>query len=500
MLAAILLVVATDGLRIEVTAAKGLLPTPTNGRMLVVFSTPDDDEPYRSVGEIGKDAPTVVGADADDFASGRTSTIDADALAFPVGTLAKIKPGRYRVQALFDRSRDIRLPTASSNLLSAAVEIEINPASVVRNPPEGNAGKDNSLKGGVLRLQLARTIPEPKEEPRADIRYIKLRSAALSRFWGRDIFLRAGLLLPVGWQTDRERRYPLRVHIGGFGGRYYEVAGWRTAGAKEPRFLTLVLDGAGPLGDPYQVDSANHGPWGEALTRELIPHVEKEYRGDGRRVVDGASTGGWVSLALQVFYPDFFRGCWSHCPDPVDFRSFQLMNLYRDSNAYVNATGFERASMRTLDGDTLYTVRHEVLLERVLGRGGRWELSGRDWASWNAVFGPRGKEGLPKPLWNGATGVIDTTLIDVWKKYDLRLKLETDWKTLAPKLRGKIRVYVGDSDDYFLNNAVERLKDFFDRAKPPYEGKIEFARRRGHNWRALNNRQMLEEMAEAVSR
>jgi hypothetical protein len=474
------LLLASAELRIEVTVAKGLLDKPTDGRMLVVLGAADDERPYRTIGGLGPDAPPVIGADASGFASGKVAVLTGSSLAFPCGTLGKVKAGRYRVQALFDHSRDIRLPKAPGNLLSKAVEAEIDPE-----------------KGGVVRLELTDAIPEVTEKPRSDLRYIKLRSEALSKFWGRDITLRAGLMLPAGWETDKESRYPLRVHIGGFGSRYSHIAGMRQAGEKEPRFLTLMLDGAGPLGDPYQVNSDGHGPWGDAVTKELIPHVEKEYRGNGRRVTDGASTGGWVSLALQVFYPDFFSGCWSHCPDPVDFRSFQLMNLYDDDNAYVNPTGFERPSMRTLDGDTVHTVRHEVLLERVLGRGGRWELSGRDWASWNATFGLRGKDG-PVPLWDGETGKLDPAVVEAMKRYDLRRKLEAEWTTLGPKLRGKVRVYVGDADEYFLNNAVERLKAFFDRARPAYEGKVEFARRRGHNWRALTDRQMLEEMAAAV--
>ncbi|MGL4551543.1 MAG: alpha/beta hydrolase-fold protein, partial [Gemmataceae bacterium] len=446
MILVLMAALAAD-LRIEVTVAKGLLPKPADGRVLVILGR-EEGEPYRTIGDLAMTAPPVAGADADGFGPGKVAMLDGTALAFPAGTLAKVKPGRYRVQALFDHSRDIRLPGAPGNLVSGVVEADIDPA-----------------KGGVVRLELTRALPEVTERPRADLRYVKLRSEALSKFWGRDITLRAGLMLPAGWEADADRTYPLRVRVGGFGTRYHHVAGMRQAGEKDPRFLTLLLDGAGPLGDPYQVDSANHGPWGEALTRELIPHVEKAYRGNGRRVVDGASTGGWVSLALQVFYPDSFRGCWSHCPDPVDFRSFQLMDLYRDANAYVNPTGFERPSMRTIDGDTVHSVRHEVLLERVLGRGGRWELSGRDWASWNATFGPRGK-----PLWDGPSGTIDRSVLEHWKQYDLRLRLEAEWETIGPKLRGKVRVYVGDADEYFLNNAVERLKASLDRAKPAFEG------------------------------
>jgi hypothetical protein len=217
-------------------------------------------------------------------------------------------------------------------------------------------------------------------------------------------------------------------------------------------------------------------------------------------VLDGESTGGWVSLALQVFYPDFFNGAWSHCPDPVDFRAYELINIYKDENAYVNPRGFERPAARELDGDVRYTVRHEVLLERVLGRGDRWALSGRDWAAWNAVFGPRGLDGLPRPLWDGETGKLDRGVVGHWEKYDLRLVLERNWRVLGPRLRGKLHVLVGEADDYFLNNAVHLLDRFLARARPAYEGKITYGMGGGHGWRGLTQKEMMAEMARAVGR
>ncbi len=326
------------------------------------------------------------------------------------------------------------------------------------------------------------------------------------------MYLRAGVILPRDFDKHEDKRYPLRVQTGGFGSRYTGVrevmrtgAGFRKTWLADetPRMILLHLDGASPFGDPYQVNSANNGPYGDAVTQELIPFVEKKYRGIGQpyaRVLDGASTGGWVSLALQVFYPDFFNGAWSHAPDPVDFRAFELINIYEDDNAYVNPRGFERPSAREVNGDTRFTMRHEVLIERVLGRGDRWELGGRDWGSWNAVFGPRGDDGLPKPLWDGKTGKIDKGVLEHWKKYDLRLVLERDWKTLGPKLRGKIHVWVGEADDYFLNNAVHLLDDFLTKAEPAYEGKIAYGARGNHGWRVLTEKQLMDEMAKAVEK
>ncbi len=153
-----------------------------------------------------------------------------------------------------------------------------------------------------------------------------------------------------------------------------------------------------------------------------------------------------------------------------------------------------------MDGETRYTVRHECQLEVVLGRGSRWELSGKDWCAWNATFGPRGADGLPKPLWDGKTGKIDRSVLDHWKQYDLRMHLEKNWAALAPRLAGKIHIWVGEGDDYFLNNAVHLLDDFLVKAKPAFDGKIVFVPRNGHNVQGLSPAETLKQMMDAVER
>jgi hypothetical protein len=268
-----------------------------------------------------------------------------------------------------------------------------------------------------------------------------------------------------------------------------------------PRMIQLYLDGDGPFGDSYQVNSDNNGPYGDAITQEVIPYVEQKFRGVGEpyaRVLDGGSTGGWVSLALQVFYPDFLNGTWSFCPDGVDFRAFQLVNIYSDKNAYVNAHGFERPSARDLNGDVRFTIRHECQMENVMGLGDSWSMSGEQWGAWNATYGPRGKDGRPVPLWDPKTGEIDHSVVEHWKKYDLRMVLEQNWKTLGPKLKGKINIWVGEADDYFLNNGVHLLDEFLKKADPPYRGKIAYGPGKGHCWLALSERQLMNEMAAAI--
>jgi hypothetical protein len=486
----------TTTLRFEVTVAKGLLPAPRDGRLLLVLAGKKEPEPRTTIGQMGMRVPPVLGCDVKAMAPGVKAVIDRRAAIFPLRELADLPAGRYFAQAVFDHNRDLKLPAAPGNLYSDPVEVNLDPAA-----------------GGTVKLELTRQVPlqdVPAEE--GLVKYVKIRSERLSKFHGRPIYLRAGVVLPAGYDRETDRRYPLRVRILGYGGRFTTAKAFLTPGTEfhktwmaddTPRMILLVLDGAGPFGDPYQVNSANNGPYGDAITQELIPYVEKRFRAVGKpyaRVLDGGSTGGWVSLALQVFYPDFFNGAWSHCPDPVDFRALQLINIYRDENAYVNTGGFERPAARELSGDVRWTVRHECQLERVLAPGDRWTLSGKDWAAWNAVFGPRGLDGLPKPIWDGRTGKIDKTVLDHWQKYDLRLVLERNWPTLAPKLRGKLHVWVGEADEYFLNNAVRLLDAFLSKAKPAYGGKVTFGPGQGHNWRGLTEKAMLTEMAVAVER
>jgi Putative esterase len=483
-------------LRFEITVGKGLLPAPQDGRMLVVLGrSQKDPEPRQSINETGNYWPPVLGVDARGLTTGSKVVVDQSALIFPLGHLARLPAGMYFVQAVFDYNPDIRLHDAPGNLVSEPVGVMLDPQ-----------------KGGTLKIELTRQLPaEELPQETEYVKYVKLRSELLSKFHGRPMYLRAGIILPRDHDKETERRYPLRVTISGFGSRYTDVAGkmslfsdfrrhWLSD--KCPRMILLHLDGAGPLGDPYQVNSSNNGPYGDAVIQELIPFVEKKYRGIGRpyaRVLDGVSTGGWVSLALQIFYADFFQGAWSHCPDPVDFRAYELINLYQDSNAYVNRHGFERPASRELNGDVRTTVRHECLLERVLGRGNRWELSGRDWCCWNAVFGPRGADGLPKPLWDGVTGKMDPSVLEHWKKYDLHLVLEKYWPILRPKLKGKLHVWVGDADDYYLNNAVYLLDDFLSKAKPAAEHRFTYGPRKGHFWRGLTEAAMMDEMALAIA-
>jgi hypothetical protein len=477
-------------LRFEVSVAAGLLIRPQDGRLLIVMSTKDTPEPRRQLGPTGMQAPPTLGHDVDQFGTGKTAVVDESAVAFPIADLAHLPAGDYSVQAIFDWNPNLRMssnprfPAIAGTLYSEPRRMHLDPAH-----------------GETVRLELTQKVPEetlPANTGRH--RYLKVKSEKLSAFHGRPIYVRAGVRLPADFDSEPTRRYPLRVHIGGYGSRYSVFPREDKAG---DAMVVLVTDGDGPLGDPYQVNSDNNGPYGDTLTQELIPYVEAHFRCIGKpfaRVLDGGSTGGWVSLALQVFYPDFFNGTWSSCPDPVDFRDFQLVNIYADVNAYTNKYGFERPGMRTVDGDTQETMRHECQIENLLGRGDSWTMSGGQWGAWNAVYGPRGPDGRPVPLWDPKTGAINHEAAEHWKRYDLRMVLEQNWATLGPRLQGKIHIWIGDADNYFLNNAVHRLDQFLTKAQPPYQGLIEYGPQQGHCWRKISEKQMIEQMLEAVHR
>lgn len=245
--------------------------------------------------------------------------------------------------------------------------------------------------------------------------------------------------------------------------------------------------------DSYAVNSQNVGPYGDAIMYELIPHVEKMFRGIGEgwaRFTYGGSTGGWEALAVQVFYPDEFNGCFAACPDPIDFRAYTVVNIYEDDNAYYLGGDWKRVprpGRRDFLGHISSTLQQMNHRELVLGTHSR---SGDQWDIWEAVYSPVGPDGYPQRIWDKRTGEIDAQVARYWREnYDLRYILERDWKILGPKLVGKLHIYCGTMDNYYLNNSVYLMEDFLTSTENPhYDGVVEYGDRAEHCWNGDHKR------------
>ena len=504
---------AVAALRFEVRYEPGLRGEPLDGRLLVMLSTKEGEEPRFQI-DTSLETQQMFGVDVNGLESGEGAILDGSAVGYPVEHLADVPPGEYFVQALvhvyetFRRAdgRVLKLPVddgegqqwerSPGNLYSTPRRLHIDPAAAE-----------------TISLVLDRVIPPI--EPPADTRYVKhvrIQSEKLTRFWGRPMHLGAIVLLPEGFDEHRQARYPVLYVQGHFqstfrgfretppepalsgearteaeyGYRFYQD--W-TSG-RLPRMLVVISQHANPYyDDSYGVNSENLGPYGDAIVEELTPYVETRFRAIGQgwaRVLMGGSTGGWIALAQQVFYPDFFNGAWCHCPDSVDFREYQMVDVYRNENAYWMESEWKkvpRVDRREVNGDLTATMEDANRYELVLGENAR---SGGQWDVWQAVYGPVGQDGYPQPIWNKRTGAIDREVADYWKEnYDLRAILERRWQTLGPKLVGKIHIKVGDADHFYLERAVRLLETFLESTKEPgrgpyYGGSVEYGDGHGH--------------------
>ena len=356
---------------------------------------------------------------------------------------------------------------------------------------------------------LFRSVIPPVQVPadNDNVKRIKIQSTILTKWWGHPIFLGATILLPKDYDKHPDVKYPVVYQHGHFGlgapGGFGRAGGAGRAGAaarggdftsywlgdNTPRMIVVSLQYPSPYyDDAYGVNSANNGPFGDAIIQELIPAVETKFRvlrEPYARLLTGGSTGGWISLAHQVFYPEFYGGVWSLCPDGVDFRYHQIVNVYADSNAYFMNRGswmkIDRPDNRRPDGNIVTMMKDENWFELAEGDHSR---SGGQWDIWEATYGPVGADGYPAPIWDKRTGVIDKTVAAYWKEhYDLRNILETNWPVLGPKVTGKLNVYVGDADSYFLNMGVHMLDDFLKKAESPKpSGEIVFQPMAPHCW------------------
>jgi enterochelin esterase-like enzyme len=362
-----------------------------------------------------------------------------------------------------------------------------------------------------LRLVANKVIPPiPLPADTDMVKRIRFQSAILSKWWGQPIYLGATVLLPRGYDTHPNVRYPVNYmqdHFslnppGGFGRGGDFDRFWMSDTA--PRFIAVTFQHPSPYyDDSYGVDSENNGPYGEAIIKELIPAVEQKFRvirQPWARMLSGGSTGGWIALAHQVLYPDFYGGSFALCPDSVDFSYHQIVNIYSDANAYYVEKGWtkvERPSQRTIDGNIEVMMKDENWYELVVGDKSR---SGGQWDIWEATYSPVGPAGYPRRLWNKETGVIDKSVAEQWKKYDMADILRKNWTVLGPKIADKIHVYVGDMDSYYLNDAVEKLNEFLTKTEDPkFAGEVVFQRRAPHCW-GPRNAELWQKLAAQVDK
>jgi len=521
-------------LRMGISFAASQSSKPLDGRMLLLISTDSSKEPRQQI----SDAVTtqqVFGVDVDGLAPATEAIVSDTTLGYPVNSLAGVKAGDYWVQGLLhvyetfhrgdgktvklpagDRGEGQQWPDAPGNLFSKPVKMHIDPASAT-----------------PIHIVLDQTIPAIPEV--ADTKYVKhfkLKSERLTKFWGRPVYLGAILILPEGYDSHPDAHYPLAIYHGHF---QTDVADFRETppdtklpaynidsliarcpnghegdlctkfgyerlqqekgyefykewiGPGFPRVLQLTIQHPTPYyDDSYAVNSENNGPYGDAITYELIPYVEAHYRGLGAwaRALYGGSTGGWEALGAQVKYPEDYNGAYANCPDPIDFHAFTTVDIYHDGNAFYSTGPWRttpRPGERDYMGRTRVTMEQSNQKEAVLGSKTR---SGGQWDIWEAVFSPAGPDGYPKRIFDKRTGVIDSTVAAYWRdNYDLVHIMQRDWATLGPKLRGKITLNVGRSDNFFLNDAVYYADDFLRSAKnPPADAQIDYGARDEHCW------------------
>ncbi|MFT7487464.1 MAG: enterochelin esterase-like enzyme [Candidatus Paceibacteria bacterium] len=490
----------------QVRLADSLCDKPVSGRILLMLSRTERLSP-------GENGTPLFGVTVKDLAPGEFASIDASSLGHPVRNLLDIPAGEYYVQAylhVYTRFRradghEVMLPMdqgegqkwrrSPGNHKSSLAQVNWDPTS-----------------HAPIEILLTETIPPlPPKEDTEWVKHVRIESPLLSKFWGTPMPIGASVLLPAGYHDEPDRRYPVVYMQGhfssrppmGFGrGRAFDEY-WKSG--KAPKVLLVNFQHANPYyDDSYGVNSENLGPYGDAMVTELIPELERRFQAIGEpqaRVLTGGSTGGWIAVGMQVLYPDFFGGCWSFYPDQLDFRNYQVVDILEDDNAYFIEHEWSRVARpgnRRTDGNIVYTMEQENLYEEVIGTRYR---SGGQWAIWNALFAPVADDGYPQPLWDPLTGEIDHEVAR-WARenYDLRHILERDWATLGPKLVGKLHVYVGRMDNYYLEGGVYRLHSFLESTRSPhYEGTVEYGDRGGHGWSPFRENELLETMAEHMN-
>jgi hypothetical protein len=490
------------GVRVRITFPAAAHAGPITGRVYVAISRTDAPATGRGGGgpiqQAGPTGSPLFGVNVENLKPGAAAEVDATAFGHPVVSLNDIPKGDYLVQAF------VNVYTRFERADGHTVWLHLDqwegqswrrsPGNLFSTPKKATIDP-GTPKGTIIDLVCDQVIPPIPAQPDTDyVKHIKFRSEILSKWWGQPISLGATVLLPKDYDKHPEAKYPVNYSQGHFSTR--PPGGFGGGGAFDktwlaedmPRFLYVTFQHPSPYyDDSYAVNSENNGPYGDAIMQELIAAVEGQFRvirEAWARKLSGGSTGGWEALALQIFHPDFFGGAFASCPDSIDFRYHQIVNIYDDDNAYFRDTGWtrvERPNTRRPDGNIMSMMKDENWFELVQGDHSR---SGGQWDIWEATYGPVGPDGYPKRIWDKQTGKIDKDVAAYWKEhFDLRAILEKNWTTLGPKLAGKLHLYVGDEDTYYLNDAVGLMEKFLESTKTPYyDGTVTYQRGAPHCW------------------
>jgi hypothetical protein len=505
----------------EVMLPASISNQPLDGRLLLLLSKSTTGEPRFQISD-DEATQQVFGMDVDQWKPGTKKQFDASAFGYPVETIKQITSGNYRVQVVLHIYETFK--RKDGNIVKLPMDRgegqhwNIAPGNLYSTTQDLKYTSETSFR---LMLNLDQKIPPIKEpEDSKYVKHIKIQSKLLTEFWGRPMYLGAHILLPEGWETHLNVKYPLAIYHGHFPD---DFGGWRTTPPDEnlvpdtvkrfnligynkivqqeaydfykmwtgpdfPRVIAIEIQHANPFyDDSYAVNSANIGPYGDAITFELIPEIEKRFRGIGEgwaRFMYGGSTGGWEAMAAQVFYPDQYNGSYAACPDPIDFHHYMTVDLYNHKNAYYAEGPFRktpRPGHRDYLGHVNAMVKDMNFRELALGSKGR---SGDQWDIWEAVYSPVGKDGYPKRVFDKKTGEIDKEVVNYWKEnFDLTHIVQRDWPKIGEKLKGKLHLYVGDMDNFYLNNAVYTAEDMLKKlTNPSCNCEVDYGDRAEHCW------------------
>jgi hypothetical protein len=484
----------TSSPRIDVSFSHDVHAQPITGRVYVAVSRDNKTPPIEQTDVTGV---PLFGHDVSALKPDQPAAIEASDRGAPLASLRDLPAGDYWMQPFVNVYTQFKRADGHTLWIHMdqweGQDWKHSPGNLYGKPVKVHYDPALATPIHLVANQVIAPIPFPK-----DSQYVKrfrIQSKQLSAFWGHPITLGATVLLPKGYAEHPNVRYPVIYEQGHFS--THAPGGFERSGSKfrtywladgTPRYIMVTRQHPSPYyDDSYVVNSPNEGPFDDAIQQELLPQVETRFRVERQpwaRILTGGSTGGWIAVAQQVFHPQFYGGSFASCPDSLDFRHHQVINIYDDANAYTVDKGWvkvERVDTRQPDGNVDAMMKDENHYELAVGDHSR---SGGQWDIWEAAFGPIGADGYPQRIWDKRSGVIDQQVAAYWKEhFDLRYILQSQWSSLGPQLKDKLHIYVGDADTYNLNMGVRAMDAFLKTAKnPQFGGTVTYEPMAPHCW------------------